>query len=130
MAKIVGNDPRRREVAGDPRLFVLTALYSTLSGLWGVLVTDFFQFVLAMLGCIALAVFALGAVGGMAGLLDALQTRFPDGAPLRVIPALDSAWMPALTFFRLLAVNWWASWYPGAEPGAAGMSPADPLDEE
>jgi len=101
-------------------LFVLTALYSTLSGLWGVLVTDFFQFVLAMLGCIALAVFALGAVGGMAGLLDALQTRFPDGAPLRVIPALDSTWMPALTFFVYLAVNWWASWYPGAEPGGGG----------
>src|SRR5206468_1536478 len=70
--------------------------------------------------CLALAVFALGAVGGMAGLLDALHTRFPDDAPLRVIPALDSAWMPALTFFVYLAVNWWASWYPGAEPGGGG----------
>jgi len=120
MAKIVGMTLGVGKWQATLGLFVLTALYSTLSGLWGVLVTDFFQFVLAMLGCIALAVFALGAVGGMAGLLDALQTRFPDGAPLRVIPALDSAWMPALTFFVYLAVNWWASWYPGAEPGGGG----------
>src|SRR3989442_11749346 len=120
MAKIIGMTLGVGKWQATLGLFVLTALYSTLSGLWGVLVTDFFQFVLAMLGCIALAVFALGAVGGMAGLLDALQTRFPDGAPLRVIPALDSAWMPALTFFVYLAVNWWASWYPGAEPGGGG----------
>ncbi|PYM62115.1 MAG: sodium:proline symporter [Candidatus Rokuibacteriota bacterium] len=120
MAKIVGMTLGVGKWQATLGLFVLTALYSTLSGLWGVLVTDFFQFVLAMLGCIALAVFALGAVGGMAGLLDTLQTRFPDGAPLRVVPALDSAWMPALTFFVYLAVNWWASWYPGAEPGGGG----------
>ena len=120
MAKIVGMTLGVGKWQATLGLFVLTALYSTLSGLWGVLVTDFFQFVLAMLGCIALAVFALGAVGGMAGLLDTLQKRFPDGAPLRVVPALDSAWMPALTFFVYLAVNWWASWYPGAEPGGGG----------
>ena len=120
MAKIVGMTLGVGKWQATLGLFVLTALYSTLSGLWGVLVTDLFQFVLAMLGCIALAVFALGAVGGMAGLLDALHTRFPDDAPLRVVPALDSAWMPALTFFVYLAVNWWASWYPGAEPGGGG----------
>ncbi|HXG03859.1 MAG TPA: sodium:solute symporter family protein [Candidatus Binatia bacterium] len=101
-------------------LFVLTGLYSALSGLWGVLVTDFFQFALAMAGCIVLAVFALNAVGGVGGLLGALAARYPDGAPLRMVPDLDSAWMPALTFFVYLAVNWWASWYPGAEPGGGG----------
>jgi Na+/proline symporter len=101
-------------------LFVLTGLYSTASGLWGVVVTDFFQFSLAMIGCIALAVFALGAVGGLDGLLTALHARFPDDAPLRIVPGLDSPWMPALTFFVYLAVNWWASWYPGAEPGGGG----------
>ena len=120
MAKIVGMTLGVGKWQATLGLFVLTALYSTLSGLWGVLVTDFFQFVLAMLGCIALAVFALGAVGGMAGLLDTLHARYPDGAPLHFIPALDSAWMPALTFFVYLAVNWWASWYPGAEPGGGG----------
>src|SRR5216117_3242251 len=73
-----------------------------------------------MSGCIALAFFALGAVGGMSGLLASLHARYPDDAPLNFIPSLDSAWMPALTFFVYLAVNWWASWYPGAEPGGGG----------
>ena len=101
-------------------LFVVTGLYSALSGLWGVIITDFFQFILAMTGCIALAFFAVASVGGMGGLLSALHQRFPDDAPLRIVPALDSAWMPAMTFFVYLAVNWWASWYPGAEPGGGG----------
>jgi SSS family solute:Na+ symporter len=101
-------------------LFLITGFYSAISGLWGVIVTDFFQFVLAMTGCIALAYFALNAVGGMSGLLAALHTRFPDDAPLKLVPDLDSAWMPALTFFAYVAVNWWASWYPGAEPGGGG----------
>ncbi|MFZ1060905.1 MAG: sodium:solute symporter family protein, partial [Candidatus Rokuibacteriota bacterium] len=101
-------------------LFVITAFYSTLSGLWGVLVTDFFQFVLAMAGSIALAVFAVGKVGGLSGMLAALNARFPDGAPLALLPDLHSAWMPALTFFVYVAVSWWASWYPGAEPGGGG----------
>ncbi len=101
-------------------LFALTGVYSALSGLWGVMVTDVFQFALAMTGCIALAVFALGAVGGMSGLLAALHARFPDDAPLAMVPDLGSAWMPVLTFFVYVAVNWWASWYPGAEPGGGG----------
>jgi Na+/proline symporter len=101
-------------------LFAITALYAALSGLWGVVVTDFFQFVLAMAGSVALAVFALGAVGGLDGLLVGLNTRFPDATPTAVLPDLNAAWMPALTFFVYVAVNWWASWYPGAEPGGGG----------
>ena len=101
-------------------LFLITGFYSAISGLWGVIVTDFFQFVLAMTGCVALAYFALNAVGGMSGLLASLHARFPDDAPLKLVPDLDSAWMPALTFFAYVAVNWWASWYPGAEPGGGG----------
>ena len=120
MAKILGLTMGVGKWQATVGLFVLTALYSTLSGLWGVIVTDFFQFVLAMAGCVALAYFALGAVGGMSGLLAALHARFPDDAPLRVLPDLHSAWMPALTFFVYVAVNWWASWYPGAEPGGGG----------
>ena len=101
-------------------LFALTALYSALSGLWGVVITDFFQFVLAMAGSIVLAAFAVGKVGGLEGLLASLQAKYPDGAPLALFPDLQSAWMPALTFFVYVAVNWWASWYPGAEPGGGG----------
>jgi Na+/proline symporter len=120
MAKILGLTLGVGKWEATAGLFVLTGLYSALSGLWGVLVTDFFQFVLAMVGCIALAAFALGAVGGLSGLMSALHARFPDDAPLALVPSLDSAWMPALTFFVYLAVNWWASWYPGAEPGGGG----------
>ena len=120
MAKILGMTLGVGKWQATVGLFVLTALYSTLSGLWGVIVTDFFQFILAMAGCIALAFFALGAVGGMSGLLAALHARFPDDAPLSVLPDLGSAWMPALTFFVYVSVNWWASWYPGAEPGGGG----------
>jgi solute:Na+ symporter, SSS family len=112
MAKILGLTLGVGKWQATIGLFVLTALYSTLSGLWGVIVTDFFQFVFAMAGCVALAFFALGAVGGMSGLLAALHARFPDDAPLAVLPDPHSAWMPA--------VNWWASWYPGAEPGGGG----------
>ncbi len=101
-------------------LFAITAFYSTLSGLWGVLLTDFVQFILAMAGSVVLAVFAVNQVGGLSALLTALNARFPDGAPLALLPDLHSAWMPALTFFVYVAVNWWASWYPGAEPGGGG----------
>jgi Na+/proline symporter len=120
MAKIIGLTLGIGKWQATVGLFVLTGAYSAVSGLRGVVVTDFFQFILAMTGCVALAVFALGAVGGMSGLLAGLHARFPDDAPLRLVPDLHSEWMPALTFFVYVAVNWWASWYPGAEPGGGG----------
>lgn len=105
-------------------LLVFTAFYTTISGLWGVLVTDLFQFVLKMGMVILLAVFAVNAVGG----IDELKTKImaldaasgQAGSRLAFFPALDSVWMPTLTLFVYLAVNWWASWYPGAEPGGGG----------
>ena len=94
------------------------------SGLWGVLVTDLFQFVLKMSMVVLLAVLAVNAVGG----IDALKTKIAaldaasgqTGSRLVFFPDLDSAWMPAITFFVYLGVNWWATWYPGAEPGGGG----------
>src|SRR5256712_6981485 len=73
---------------------------------------------------ILLAVLAVNAVGG----IDALKTKITAldaatgqaGSRLAFFPDWDSAWMPALTLFVYLAVNWWASWYPGAEPGGGG----------
>jgi Na+/proline symporter len=120
MATIIGltmGVDKRQATVG---LFLVTALYSTLSGLWGVVVTDFFQFVLAMAGSVALAVFALGVVGGLGGLQTGLNAKFGGAGPTAFLPDLESAWMPALTFFVYVAVNWWASWYPGAEPGGGG----------
>src|SRR5499425_2452306 len=105
-------------------MLIFTAFYTTISGLWGVLVTDLFQFVLKMGMVILLAVLAVNAVGGIDGLkmkiaaLDAASGQ--AGSRLAFFPDLDSAWMPAVTFFVYLAVNWWASWYPGAEPGGGG----------
>ncbi len=95
-------------------MLLFTAFYTTLAGLWGVLVTDLVQFVLKMGMVIALAVFAVRAVGG----LDALKQQ--SAGRLDFFPSADAPWMPAITLFVYLGVNWWASWYPGAEPGGGG----------
>jgi Na+/proline symporter len=100
-------------------IIVLTSLISSLSGLWGVLVTDMFQFAVKMGMVVVLAVAAVHAVGGMEAMKFAL-IRDKGGAFLSFVPDLHSAWMPAVTFFVYIAVNWWASWYPGAEPGGGG----------
>src|SRR6201989_605681 len=105
-------------------ILFFTAFYTTISGLWGVLVTDLFQFVLKMGMVILLAVLAINAVGG----IDALKTKISamdeasglTGSRIAFFPDTDSAWMPLITLFVYLAVNWWASWYPGAEPGGGG----------
>src|SRR5207248_2047431 len=100
---------------------------STLSGLWGVLVTDLFQFVIKMGMVIVLAVVAVHAVGGIEAMKAKLalidQARAASGSGgsvLSFVPDVGSAWMPMLTFFVYIAVNWWATWYPGAEPGGGG----------
>jgi Na+/proline symporter len=108
-------------------IMLLTAMISTLSGLWGVLVTDLFQFVLKMGMMIMLAFFAVRATGGMDALIakllaiDAVKgASGGHGSILSFVPEIGSVWMPMLTFFVYLAVNWWATWYPGAEPGGGG----------
>ena len=109
-------------------IMVLTAIISTISGIWGVLVTDLFQFVLKMGMMVVLAIFAVRAVGGMDSLiqklleLDAVKNTAGggQGSILSFIPEVGSAWMPMITFVVYLSVNWWATWYPGAEPGGGG----------
>jgi solute:Na+ symporter, SSS family len=104
----------------------ITAGYSALSGLWGVAVTDAFQFALAMIGTIVLAVVVvqLPAVGGLAG----LKASLPEWT-LRFTPAVGGTSagqaagafaLSASAFFAYVGVQWWASWYPGAEPGGGG----------
>jgi Na+/proline symporter len=100
-------------------MIALTSAISTLSGLWGVLVTDVFQFVVKMSMVIILAVFAVQAVGG----IEAMKTKLVEGGRgdvLSFIPDTDSAWMPMITFLVYISLNWWATWYPGAEPGGGG----------
>jgi Na+/proline symporter len=104
-------------------MLLFTAFYTTISGLWGVLVTDMFQFVLKMGMVIVLAILAVNAVGGIDALklkIAAMDAGGPGGSRLSFFPGLDSAWMPVLTLFVYVGVNWWASWYPGAEPGGGG----------
>lgn len=103
---------------------VLVALYTSLSGILGVAYTDVLQFCLAMCGSIALAVLVVNSeeIGGIA----ALQERLPAGS-LQVLPQIggeaDTANMLTIglgAFLARIGVQWWASWYPGGEPGGGG----------
>jgi SSS family solute:Na+ symporter len=104
-------------------MVIFTAFYTTISGLWGVLVTDLFQFALKMGMVIVLAILAVNAVGGIDQLkskIGAMDAAAGSGSRLAFFPDLHSAWMPAITFFVYLGVVWWSTWYPGAEPGGGG----------
>src|SRR5437867_288767 len=101
-------------------LIALTSAISTLSGLWGVLVTDLFQFVIKMGMVIVLAVVAVHAVGGIDAMRAKLALLPGQGSVLSFVSDVGSAWMPLITFFVYIGVNWWATWYPGAEPGGGG----------
>jgi solute:Na+ symporter, SSS family len=113
-------------------LIPFTGIYVALGGLWGVLWTDLFQFVLKMGVVIAVAWYGVSAAGGMHALLaklDALHAAagpassnitsfFPDFS--RGL-ASESLWtIPVTTFCVYLGVQWWAFWYPGSEPGGGG----------
>lgn len=103
---------------------VIVAFYSALSGLWGVVVTDAFQFFIAMLGCIILAVIVVNspAIGGVTG----LQKNLPDYVfnffpVLSDVPSVAGTLaMSLFSFLAYIGIIWWASWYPGAEPGGGG----------
>ncbi len=97
-------------------------LYTTASGLWSVLWTDMLQFALKMFVVIALAFYAVRGVGGMGSLRAGLATH--DAAvhngvnTVAFLPDWTSSWF--IMFLVFLSINWWASWYPGAEPGGGG----------
>ena len=104
-------------------MLIFTAFYTAISGLWGVLVTDLFQFALKMGMVIVLAILAVNAVGGIDGMkakIGAMDAAAGAGSRLAFFPEFDSAWMPAITLFVYLGVIWWSTWYPGAEPGGGG----------
>jgi SSS family solute:Na+ symporter len=105
-------------------LMVLIAIYSSLSGLLGVAITDAVQFVLAMAGCIILAVIMLNSdqVGGITGLKEKLpEWRFDFFPTINSTgSAIGTFGLTIGAFFSFIAVQWWASWYPGNEPGGGG----------
>jgi Na+/proline symporter len=105
-------------------LTLVVGVFSLLSGLWGVVVTDMFQFVVAMLGSIVLAVYVLDLpqVGGMSGLM----AQLPEST-FRILPTIGEAAeggavlaLSVASFVAYIGVQWWSSWYPGSEPGGGG----------
>ncbi len=105
---------------------IIVGIYSALSGLWGIAFTDMFQFFIAMAGCIILAytILDLPQIGGVAGLKRSLPEEM-----LRFLPDISfsgktvAGGFMALSFSAFVAhifIQWWASWYPGSEPGGGG----------
>ena len=111
-------------------LFV--AIYSSMSGLLGVAMTDVIQFIVAMIGCIVLAILVVGSeqIGGISGMKSQLESISPNA--LNFLPQVGGEATSeeanvgttlALgfgAFFAYVGIQWWASWYPGAEPGGGG----------
>ncbi|NLI47899.1 MAG: Na+:solute symporter [Acidobacteria bacterium] len=97
---------------------IVTVIYSAIGGFSGVLLTDFFQFILAMAGAVAAAVVILGRpdVGGLSGLM----ANPVVAAKLNLIPDPGDGQTFLLLLVLPLAVQWWSVWYPGAEPGGGG----------
>jgi Na+/proline symporter len=93
---------------------VITIFFASVSGLWGVLVTDSIQFTITMTGTIAVSYFAVKqpAVGGLAGLLHSIDPKV-----LNLLPDFGD-WSTALAVLIVpITIQWWSVWYPGAEPG-------------
>jgi solute:Na+ symporter, SSS family len=93
---------------------LLNVAFAATSGLWGVLVTDFIQFGIAMTGSVAAAYFALKQpeVGGLSGLVSRI-----DPKTLHLLPDFGNWGMTLSVLVIPLTVQWWSVWYPGAEPG-------------
>ncbi len=96
----------------------ITLAYSTLGGLKSIIITDFIQFILAMAGsiCAVFYILSLDQIGGLSNLIS--HADVVD--KLALIPNISdpNVWVPV--FLVPLAVQWWASYYPGAEPGGGG----------
>ncbi|MCA9191963.1 MAG: Na+:solute symporter [Planctomycetales bacterium] len=105
-------------------MLLMVGIYSTLSGMWGVAITDVIQFIVAMLGCIWLASVAVSQIGGMQSLEQRVLENFGEGGSgaFAFIPSFTSqnTWMPMHVFLIMCGMQWWATWYPGAEPGGGG----------
>ena len=96
----------------------ITLMYSTLGGLRAIIITDFFQFILAMIGSVWGCIYILNLenIGGIKNLIQ--HPKVVD--KISMLPDFSSPdiWVPIL--FIPLAIQWWASYYPGSEPGGGG----------
>lgn len=97
---------------------LITVVYSSGGGLRGVILTDFFQFAVAMLGTILAAVYIvqLPQIGGIEKLLANEQVV----SKLNFMPDFNNMDLLVPLLIMPLAIQWWSVWYPGAEPGGGG----------
>jgi SSS family solute:Na+ symporter len=117
MAKVLGVFLDYPPWAMLAALYAVTVLYIVFSGLWGVVVTDVLQFFIAMVGCIVLAFVSVGEAGGLAKMWSKAATQLPAGHTA-IYPWYFTG--PVYVVVVWLGVQWWASWYPGFEPGGGG----------
>jgi Na+/proline symporter len=97
---------------------IITAIYSALGGLLGVLITDFFQFFIAMLGSVSAAIIALRLpeIGGLKTLISHPNVV----SKINLLPDFSNSDALLAILILPLLVQWWSVWYPGAEPGGGG----------
>lgn len=97
---------------------IIVVIYTMLGGLRGVLITDFIQFMFAMMGAVAAAYVAvnLPQIGSLADLFahDAVRSK------LSILPDFSDTSLLMTVFIIPLAIQWWSVWYPGSEPGGGG----------
>ena len=101
-------------------MYLFIGIYIAFSGLWGVIITDFVQFIIAMGGSILLAWYAVDYVGGLDQLQIELTNLFGEGHHYLSINPLNSPEIAIATGLVWIGMMWWASWYPGSEPGGGG----------
>ncbi len=99
---------------------VVTVVYSVFGGLKGVLITDFFQFIMAMIGSVWATIYILDMpeIGGISGIME--NKFIQETGKLDMLPDFSdpTIWIPI--FLIPIAIQWWSAWYPGAEPGGGG----------
>ena len=123
MAKIItattGQDPWQIIIC----LYILITIYITISGIRGVIFTDFLQFFIALAGSFVVMYFAVNhdAVGGLANLVNNIHLSEQYNQHINILPSFKEGTTITLLMFSVYAaVQWWSTWYPGAEPGGGG----------
>ncbi len=133
MAKVLGGMLGISKWTALVVCLALTFLYTVASGYWGVASANGLQYLFEMGGAIVLAFVSVAAAGGIEAIKAKVGGAHPAfsapgatfGSADAILsvwpPSVDAVWvLPAITFATLLGVSWWASWYPGAEPGGGG----------
>jgi len=93
---------------------VINVLFASIAGLWGVLITDVFQFVIAMTASVAAAYYSMQQpqVGGLSGLMSQIPP-----STIQLLPDFNNWPLTMSVLILPLTISWWSVWYPGSEPG-------------